>query len=76
MLNSEQLNARNFWVDVYHSALGKTITCPGGFFKSNEVACHSDIRAPLIGEHNEEILHDMLNISYSKIKELKKKNII
>ncbi len=76
MLNSVQLNARNFWVDIYHPVLGKNLTYPGDFFKSSGISCRSNIRAPLVGEHNSEIFHDMLGISDAELEELKSKGII
>jgi crotonobetainyl-CoA:carnitine CoA-transferase CaiB-like acyl-CoA transferase len=76
MLRSKQLNSRNFWVKIDHPKFDRSITYPGDFYKSSEVPCHSKGRSPLIGEHNNEILRDMLNISDMKIKELKEKNII
>ena len=58
-----QLTARDFWVDVEHPELDATITYPGAFGISSEASPKISRRAPLIGEHNEEIYHKELGIS-------------
>jgi benzylsuccinate CoA-transferase BbsE subunit len=55
LLNDECLNARNFWKEIEHPELGRSITYPREFVKSSEKDCSTQFRAPLIGEHNEEI---------------------
>jgi crotonobetainyl-CoA:carnitine CoA-transferase CaiB-like acyl-CoA transferase len=55
MLNFPQLSIRNFWEKVEHPELGETITYPGAFTKLEEGSCQIRRRAPLIGEHNEEV---------------------
>jgi crotonobetainyl-CoA:carnitine CoA-transferase CaiB-like acyl-CoA transferase len=76
MIESIQLNARNFWVQIALPKSDKAITFPGAFYKSSESPCHSDSRAPMIGEHNNEIFGEMLQIPEKRIKALQKKNII
>ena len=76
MLKSVQLNARDFWVDIDHPVLGRKLTYPGDFFKSSGISCRSNIRAPLIGEHNSEIFHEVLGISDSEVEKLRSENII
>jgi len=55
LLNDAQLKARNFWVGIEHPELNSKITYPREFVKSSEKICATRFRAPLIGEHNEEI---------------------
>jgi len=55
LLNDPQLKARNFWVEIEHPELNTKITYPREFVKSSENACETRFRAPLIGEHNQEI---------------------
>lgn len=59
LLNDECLNTRNFWKEIEHPELGTTITYPREFVKSSEVDCSTQFRAPLIGEHNEEVYQEM-----------------
>ena len=37
---------------------------------------NSDLTAPLLGEHNEEILHDLLDLSLDEIKALKDEHVL
>ncbi len=55
LLNDECLNARKFWKEIEHPELGESVIYPREFFKSSEKDCSIRSRAPLIGEHNEEI---------------------
>jgi len=55
LLNDVQLESRNFWVEIEHPELNTKITYPREFVKSSEKVCATRFRAPLIGEHNEEI---------------------
>ena len=55
ILNDECLKARNFWVEIKHPELGTSVTYPRQFVSSSEKDCATRFRAPLIGEHNEEI---------------------
>lgn len=76
ILNSVQLDARNFYVEVDHPELGMSITYPGGFFISTDIPCCIGERAPLIGEHNDEIYRGKLGISDSELRYLKERKII
>ncbi|MDY7033475.1 MAG: CoA transferase [Thermodesulfobacteriota bacterium] len=55
VLQDPHLKARDFWVEVEHRELGATITYPGPPCKMSETPWIVRGRAPLIGEHNEEI---------------------
>ncbi len=63
LLSDANLRARNFWVDIEHPELETSITYPREFVKSSEKDCSTRFRAPLIGEHNEEIYN---KIGFSK----------
>ena len=54
LLNSPQLQARQFFVDIDHPIAGK-LPYPGAPYEMHKTAFAFD-RAPLLGEHNEEIL--------------------
>jgi crotonobetainyl-CoA:carnitine CoA-transferase CaiB-like acyl-CoA transferase len=71
-----QLAARNYWVKIAHPELKTAITYPGGFINSTETACRIRHRAPLIGEHNEEIYKKELGFSTEELKLLKQSRII
>ncbi len=76
ILESPQLAARDFWVDLEHPELGESITYPGPYFKSTETAWQKGHRAPLIGEHNEEIYEKELGFSKEELAVLKRENVI
>jgi len=60
MRQSVQLAAREFWVNLEHPELGVSVPYPGAFTKSTELPPVISRRAPLIGEHNQEILEKEL----------------
>lgn len=77
ILSSVQLEARGFWEQVRHEELDMTATYPGKFFKSTAMPADNEgKRAPLLGEHNEEIYQNELGLSPSEIGSLKEKRII
>jgi benzylsuccinate CoA-transferase BbsF subunit len=51
-----QLQFRNFWVQVDHPELNESLTYCGPFVKLSDTPLRYYRRAPLIGEHNVEIL--------------------
>jgi crotonobetainyl-CoA:carnitine CoA-transferase CaiB-like acyl-CoA transferase len=75
-LKFPQFVARGFWVDIEHPELGTRLTYPGGFVKFSESDCGIRFRAPLIGEHNEEIYGQELGISVKELTVLKRRNVI
>ncbi|MEE8374679.1 MAG: CoA transferase [Dehalococcoidia bacterium] len=76
MVESPQLEARDFWVQLEHPELGETITYPGPYFKSTETAWQKGRRAPLVGEHNEEIYEKELGLSGEELLTLKREKVI
>jgi len=71
-----QHQARDFWQEIDHPELGCSITYPGGFAKFSESACRIWRRAPLIGEHNEEIYSGELGIKKDELEKLKRQGTI
>ena len=76
MLANAQLKSRGFWTQVEHPELGETITYPGGFMKASETEYVIRRRAPLIGEHNQEIYERELGLSREEVDSLKRRRII
>lgn len=64
ILKNVQLKDRNFWVDMHHDELADTLTYPGAFVKFSRTPIDRWRRAPLIGEHNDEIRRDLLQSSH------------
>ena len=76
MLESTQLAARGFWVELEHPELGTSITYPGAFAKTSEGPPRVSRRAPLIGEHNQEVYEKELGIPKEELLILKQVKVI
>lgn len=76
MLENPQLAARGFWVELEHPDLGVTLSYPGAFGLFSEAPIKIRRRAPLIGEHNDEIYGKELGISKEKQLILKQAGVI
>ncbi len=73
---SPQLKARNFWARVEHPELDRVITYPGPFVTASGAPPAVRLRAPLIGEHNNEVYHDELGLPSAKIVSMKETGVI
>ena len=71
MLESAQLAARGFWVELEHPELGTSITYPGAFAHASEAPPRVSRRAPLIGEHNQEVYEQELGFSTEELLRLR-----
>jgi crotonobetainyl-CoA:carnitine CoA-transferase CaiB-like acyl-CoA transferase len=71
-----QLEARGFWEKVEHPELGETITYPGAPLKIKETPWRIQRRAPLIGEHNEEVFVEELGFSREEMAVLKASGVV
>jgi crotonobetainyl-CoA:carnitine CoA-transferase CaiB-like acyl-CoA transferase len=76
VLESHQLKARDYWVDLEHPESGTTLTYPKYFFLSNQTENFVKRRAPLIGEDNDEIYANEVGLSSTEIATLKKTGVI
>jgi benzylsuccinate CoA-transferase BbsE subunit len=76
MLEFPQLIFREYWEEVQHPELGTTLTYPGAFAKLTEAPCRIRCRAPLIGEHNEEIYIKESGLSKQQLLLLKQAGVI
>jgi len=59
VLEDVHLEARGFWEEVEHPELGTTIAYPGAPCKMTETPWQVKGRAPLIGEHNDEVYNEL-----------------
>jgi crotonobetainyl-CoA:carnitine CoA-transferase CaiB-like acyl-CoA transferase len=75
-LTSEQLQARDFWVNLEHEEIQGVLTYPGAFAKFSLTPIKINRRAPLIGEHNNDIYVGELGLSESQVTALKAHGII
>jgi crotonobetainyl-CoA:carnitine CoA-transferase CaiB-like acyl-CoA transferase len=74
VLKHPQLKARNFWKEIEHHEIGN-LKYPGGAVVTTQGYVGVKRRAPLIGEHNEEI-YKKLGISTEELKTLKMQKVI
>jgi len=76
IMENRQLAARGFWEKVDHPELGDTITYPGAPVRLGDTPWKIYRRAPLIGEHNEEVYKNELGFTDEEFASMKARNII
>jgi benzylsuccinate CoA-transferase BbsE subunit/naphthyl-2-methylsuccinate CoA transferase subunit len=76
LAENEQLREREFYLEVEHNELGGTVTYVGAPYKITETPWNISRRAPLVGEHNEEIYEHELGLSREEIRLLKEAGVI
>ena len=76
ILEDPQLKNREVWQSIVHPELGTSIVYPGVPIKSTEVTLNIKCRAPLIGEHNEDVYCGELGLSKEQLLALKQSHII
>jgi crotonobetainyl-CoA:carnitine CoA-transferase CaiB-like acyl-CoA transferase len=69
-VKDEQLRDRGYFVEVEHPELDRTFTYPGAPYKLSETPWQLKSRAPLVGEHNLDVLNDWLDLSPEESAEL------
>ncbi len=74
--NDPQLIARDFWTEVKHPELNDTLVYPRPCILASETPCTIRRRAPLIGEHNEEVYIGELGFSKEELILLKSGGVI
>jgi crotonobetainyl-CoA:carnitine CoA-transferase CaiB-like acyl-CoA transferase len=74
VMEDEHLRDRDFFYDEEHPTAGK-LKYPGGPFRMTESQWHSG-RAPLLGEHNEEIFCGRMGYSKKALVDLRRMGII
>jgi len=75
LLGDPQLEARDYWREVEHPELKGTIIYPGALYKATEISWRTR-RAPLIGEHNDEIYEKELGLPRKTLIILKQTGVI
>jgi len=75
LLDDECLNARDYWTSIEHPELGVNITYPKEYIHSSLVDFSTRSRAPLPGEHNDEVYKE-LGLTEKDIINLKAEGVI
>ncbi len=76
VVKDPQLEARQFFVEVEHPELNATVTYPGMPYRLSETPAKIRRRAPLIGEHNQEIYESELGLSPTELAGFKAGGVI
>jgi len=76
VFHDPHLRERNFFMDIEHPEIGRTLTYPGAPYKFPETPWRISRKAPRIGEHNREIYIDELGQTEGRLEKLKKKGVI
>jgi benzylsuccinate CoA-transferase BbsE subunit len=76
LVESPQLAAREFFIDVEHPELGRTVRYPGPPYRLPETPWRLYRRAPLIGEHNQEVYGEELGLERAELDRLKEQGVI
>jgi len=75
VLHYPQLEARGFWNEIEHTELGTSLKYPGGAVMTTQGYVGTRQRAPLIGEHNDEIYKE-LGLTADELKAMKEQRVI
>ncbi|MBV8360745.1 MAG: CoA transferase, partial [Deltaproteobacteria bacterium] len=76
VLESPQLQSRQYWQVLEHPELGRSFSYPGPFARFSAAPITYRRRPPLVGEHNREIYVDELGLSENKFADLARRGII
>jgi len=76
LLDDLHLHDRGFWKEVGHPELGRSFVYPGEAAIHNGPPWRISRRAPLIGEHNAEILCDELGLSRGELSILAENRVL
>jgi crotonobetainyl-CoA:carnitine CoA-transferase CaiB-like acyl-CoA transferase len=76
VVESPQLAVREFFVDVDHPELGDTLKYPGAPYRLSGTPWSIAHRAPLVGEHNQEIYGGGLGLAAEEMGRLKEQRVI
>ena len=76
IIDDDHLRERGFYVEVEHPELGKTFTYPGPGSVYNGSPWRISRRAPLVGEHNAEILCGELGLSKAELAALAESQVV
>ena len=76
IVESPQLRERGYFVAVEHPEFGTSIVYPNAFVRTSVASPRLQRRAPLIGEHNQEIFHQELGYTQQQVVTLREAGVI
>ncbi|MDR3565025.1 MAG: CoA transferase [Negativicutes bacterium] len=75
VVNDVQVKSRDMIIETDHPIAGK-VKMPGIPIKMSETPGSVESPAPLLGQHTEEILHEILGFTAEEVAELRSKNVL
>ena len=76
IVESDQLAARDYWVQVRHEDIGETFVYPGAPWKLSGTPWKQRGRAPHLGEHSAEVYGEVLGLEPDEITKLRRSMVI
>jgi crotonobetainyl-CoA:carnitine CoA-transferase CaiB-like acyl-CoA transferase len=76
LVESPQLNAREWFIDLPHPELGMAITMPSVPYRLTDSPARLRRRSPLLGEHNLEVYEGELGITREQLSQLRSSGVI
>lgn len=76
IVESDQLAARDYWVQVRHEDIGETFVYPGAPWKLSGTPWKQRGRAPHLGEHTAEVYGDVLGLDAEEVAKLRRSMVI
>lgn len=76
ILKHPQLEARNYFKELPHSQLARSVTYPGAFVKDQDGRVGLRRRAPTLGEHNQQVYGDELGLTAPELRSLKEAGVV
>ena len=76
VVESKQLEFRNYFQSVEHPELGTSIRYPGPFVKFGATPIQYRMRPPTVGEHSREIYESEFGMTEREFSDLKQKGIV
>lgn len=75
-MESDQFAARDYWQELEHPELGRTVRYPGPFAKFSGMPVSYRRRPPAVGEHNEEVYIGELGLSEQELTSLTDRGVV
>jgi crotonobetainyl-CoA:carnitine CoA-transferase CaiB-like acyl-CoA transferase len=76
LVENVQLDLRDFYVDIEHPELDETLTYAGAPYRLTETPWRISKRAPLLGEHNEEVYAGELGFTAEEMGRLRDTGVV
>ena len=76
IVESDQLAARDYWVQVRHEDIGETFAYPGAPWKLSGTPWKQRGRAPHLGEHTAEVYGEVLGLDAEEVARLRRSMVI